>query len=335
MSVGSPEKENTVSRIGIGLAQWAMGLVVAMLLLVGASAVHAETENTGAGAESSSSEEKQGDGFVLELGAGFLLHSQGQNASVIASIENPPGPAAVPTPFEGRVEPALAPGFTVEAAVLSPPLFSHEYAPSVFFHVGYENVLEDSFATFRAIDSFSPSDIPNQVQQKCEDGVFDSACDIRSSIDTSIDSMWYLGVGFQVPTPIFEDRLKLRVALDYLGQKWGDTSFSWERNTQYPTPPPPANQPPPPKSQKVDAIFSGVTTHALGFGTSALVDVYQWRSLQMRLFLDLRFAWILNDMEDEYNVESPGVGSFQVFVGPEKFIAQAGGGIRIYWSPNW
>ena len=67
---------------------------------------------------------------------------------------------------------------------------------------------------------------------------------------------------------------------------------------------------------------------------AALVDVYEWKEFQVRLFLDTRFSWILNDTEQNYTVESE-YGSFDIKAGPEKFIAQAGGGLRIYWSPRW
>ena len=318
--MGSPE---TLKKDAVGwqrgvLARWAMAQIFAALLLFGSSAIHAETESTDASAESSAEEKKPG--FGLELGAGFLLHSQGQDAGVSSGG----------TAIDGRVEPALAPGFTVDATVLSPPLFEHEYAPSAFFQIGYQNVLEDSFATFRGVAAYSPSDVPNVVAQECAGGADNSSCDIRSSIDTSIDNMWYLGVGFQVPTPIFEDRLKLRFALDYLGQQWGDADFSWSRTTNLP-----AFQGGGQLKESVDASLPGVTTHALGFSTATLVDVYQWKGLNLRLFLDLRFAWILNDPGGDYSVSEPGVGDFQVLAVPDKFIAQAGGGIQVYWSPNW
>ncbi|MEE3328907.1 MAG: hypothetical protein VX252_16325 [Myxococcota bacterium] len=327
----SPEMENAPSANGVAGAQRVIGLVLAALVFWGASLSYAEEESVDSSAASTPAVEdveEERRGFGLELGAGFLLHSQGMNANVREQLEDASNPGTF-LPWEevqGRVEPALAPGFTVEATVLSPALFSNKYAPSIFLHVGYENLLEDSFATFRAREGYSSSDTPNVTAEECEGGSDQSACDISTGLTTAIKEMWFLGVGIDLPTPIFEDRLRFRIALDYLGQKWENSEFEWERNTTLRL----GER----SRQRAEASFPGWTTHSLGVGASALVDVYQWKELQVRFFLDTRFSWILNDYERFYEVGND-FGNFQVHLGPEKFIAQAGGGIRIYWSPRW
>ena len=337
MSVDSPEMESSWSQEYTAGFRCVMGLVLAVFVFCVAGAAHAEADGPVSGSASEQgSEEAEENRWGLEIGAGFLLHSQGQNVSIISSLDNPsydpglpPGPGNpefITQPADGLVEPALAPGFTVEATVLSPALFEHEYAPSLFVHVGYENLLEDSFATFRSIKAYSPSDDPNVTARECEGGSDDSSCDISTGFDTAIESMWFLGVGVDLPTPVFEDRLRVRLAMDYLGQKWSDSDFNWERNTTV--------QGGARSQQRVDASFAGLTTHSLGLGVAALVDVYEWNDFQVRLFLDTRFSWILTDVDQDYTVNSD-FGSFDISAGPDKFIAQAGGGLRIYWSPRW
>ena len=333
----SPEMESSWSQEYAAGFRCAMGLVLAAFVFCGASVAFAEEGAVGSTpASEADSEENERNRWGFEIGAGFLLHSQGQNARIVGSLRNdnydpglpsgPTNPEFITKPLEGLVEPALAPGFTVEATVLSPALFEHQYAPSLFLHVGYENLLEDSFATFRSIESYSSSDRPNLTAEECEGGSDLSSCDISSGFDTAIQNMWFLGVGVDLPTPAFEDRLRLRVALDYLGQEWKGPDFRWERNTTL--------QGGARSKQSVEASFPSLTTHSLGVGVAALVDVYEWKEFQVRLFLDTRFSWILNDTEQNYTVESE-YGSFDINAGPEKFIAQAGGGLRIYWSPRW
>lgn len=394
-----PEIGNMPNENSAAGARWWTALFLASLLFLASFSAYAAADDIASAADGSSSAEKQQPerGWGIEFGAGFLLHSQGQDASVDATLERGGVPEET-TQTPGRVEPALAPGFTLEATVLSPPLFSHKYAPSAFFHVGYQNLLEDSFATFRGIVSDNVStDFPDERTDSCDiranEGVYDIevggnferaetmekrgfSCDLTTGIDTAIEDMWFLGVGVEVPTPIFEERLKIRVALDYLGQRWADSSFNWKRSNNFracatrlsasgaiPAVGGPNQQPlinnnscflqdtEPPldpntnepfvgnsvgqrSQQVINASLPGWTTHSLGVGVSALVDVYEWKELQVRLFLDTRFSWILNDVENSYLVESD-YGRFDVNVGPEAFIAQAGGGIRIYWSPRW
>ena len=84
----------------------------------------------------------------------------------------------------------------------------------------------------------------------------------------------------------------------------------------------------------MSSSFSSATTHALGFDVSTLVDVYKWKEFQLRLYLDTRFAWILSDSGGDIVIPSE-YGTFEVSTRPDQFIAQAGGGIRIYWTPHW
>ena len=382
----NPETENPPIIFGLAKVSWPRVLILsALAFCLASSSIHADTaDETGEIAPRTPEvdDAKEREGWQFEVGAGFLLHSQAQSADV--SVDWAPGQPDLSL-SNGRVEPALAPGFTLEATVLTPALTSHEYAPRLFVQAGYENLLEDSFATYRGFDSSAlsgsgicniPSEITVQVGGNPEAAIpvpgLDS-CDSTTSIDTAIQDMWFLGVGVQVPLPIFEDRMKLRLGLNYLGQRWGDAKFSWSRSQtwgvctsrNYPTAflpnalgvpyigtngqcvlltdPAPVgpdvnwergNRTQVASKDEVSSTFAGATTHALGINLSALVDVYQVGDFQLRFFLNTRFAWILNDSEAADVITSE-YGTFNVSTSPDSFIAQAGGGVRIYWTPRW
>ena len=374
--IGNPPKANHVAKM-----PWPNFLAWAgVVFCLATSPIHAETADTGEIAprtpEVETTDEREG--WQFEVGAGFLLHSQGQTASVDAEWADPDDPLNV---SGGRVEPALAPGFTLEATVLTPGLTSHKYAPRLYARVGYEALLEDSFATYRAFDSSALSGqgicspLPTltvEIGGNPETGIAIpglTSCDSKTDIDTSIQDMWFLGVGVEVPLPIFEDRMKVRLGLDYLGQRWGASEFSWSRSQtwgvctsrNYPTaflnnvigvpvlgnnnscnlqtnpptiPIQDGNRTQATTKNEVSSSFSSATTHALGFDVSTLVDVYKWKEFQLRLYLDTRFAWILSDSGGDIVIPSE-YGTFEVSTRPDQFIAQAGGGIRIYWTPHW
>jgi hypothetical protein len=102
---------------------------------------------------------------------------------------------------------------------------------------------------------------------------------------------------------------------------------------------------------------SGFVTHAIGPTVQVDVDVFKRGDLRINLFLELGFAWLINDtgstliLEDVpdqvYNCTidtssplcaykragEPPTVSFAV--SPQTLISQGGGGIRILWSPPW
>ena len=139
----SPEMESSWSQEYAAGFRCAMGLVLAAFVFCGASVAFAEEGAVGSTpASGADSEENERNRWGFEIGAGFLLHSQGQNARIVGSLRNdnydpglpsgPTNPEFITKPLDGLVEPALAPGFTVEATVLSPALFEHQYAPQSF-----------------------------------------------------------------------------------------------------------------------------------------------------------------------------------------------------------
>jgi hypothetical protein len=102
---------------------------------------------------------------------------------------------------------------------------------------------------------------------------------------------------------------------------------------------------------------SGFVTHAIGPTVQVDVDVFKRGDLRINLFLELGFAWLINDAgssltlddvpDQIYNCtldtssplcayklagERPSV-SFAV--APQTLISQGGGGVRILWSPPW
>jgi hypothetical protein len=80
------------------------------------------------------------------------------------------------------------------------------------------------------------------------------------------------------------------------------------------------------------------TNHAVGVGVAAEADVYSWRDMRVSLFLETRFAWLMdqNTMTLRAVSADPLDLDFSEFtVTPGAFIAQGGGGIRIRWVPVW
>ncbi|HIL01188.1 MAG TPA: hypothetical protein EYG06_03805 [Myxococcales bacterium] len=101
---------------------------------------------------------------------------------------------------------------------------------------------------------------------------------------------------------------------------------------------------------------SAFVTHAIGPTIQLDVDVFKRGDLRINLYLELGFAWLINDAgstlsfevpEQIYNCtldtssplcayklagEKPQV-SFAVT--PQSLISQGGGGIRVLWSPPW
>ncbi len=366
-----------VKRESVFLAFAVLMGTACLAFFTGPAFAQAESQTPGemAGSEASSDEtaQKNKEGWGLEFGVGFVLHVQDMEASASADFDPLTNPADPPEgdPLNisnGTSDWAIAPGFSLDMTVLSPPLFEAKYAPRVFFQIGYQNLLEDSFTGYRdfqAGEGAGPCGVSAEYPNPGGPGAgtdnalyipSTASCDATTASNTSIQDMWYLGVGFQVPVPIFEDRAKFRLSFDYLGQKWGPQDFSFDRNSSYTvcygqgafidpnnnncvrpnTGPGPPTRPGliqiDQTKESVSGLGSSLTTHALGIGLKGLVDVYEWRGLKVRLFLETRFAWLLNDYEQTGTFETD-LGSFNSTIRPSEFIAQGGGGVRVYWSP--
>ena len=98
---------------------------------------------------------------------------------------------------------------------------------------------------------------------------------------------------------------------------------------------------------------------AIGPTVQVDVDVFKRGDLRINLFLELGFAWLINDAgstlsfdvpEQIYNCTIAGASlasplcdykragekpSVSFEVSPQTLISQGGGGIRILWSPPW
>jgi len=98
------------------------------------------------------------------------------------------------------------------------------------------------------------------------------------------------------------------------------------------------------------------TTHAIGPTVQVDVDVFKRGDLRINLFLQLGFAWLINDAGSSLSFEAPDqiynctidtsspLCAYKVAgqkpevefsVVPQSLISQGGGGIRILWSPPW
>jgi hypothetical protein len=240
------------------------------------------------------------------LGMGFVLSYQDQAGS------NNGGLGFL---HPGTSDSIVSPGFRFDASLASPVLFESlvgPFAPRVFAQVGTQLLLEDNFVAWRSIFTPPGTSTTNETL-----------------VQSSVDSQWYLGVGLEFLIPAGERDIRLRTSVDYMSQTLSasGTSDSTTRTsgdtieTHYESP----------------VVES--TNHAVGVGVGAEADVYSWRDMRVSLFLETRFAWLMDQNTINLravNVGNPSDPAFSEFsVTPGGFIAQGGGGIRIRWVPVW
>ena len=303
-----------------------VGTVLATILLLGSllgSATVAIAAETDADAAESGADvaETDGDGEPVKavnrdnekwqpsLGMGFVLSYQDQAGS------NNGGLGFL---HPGTSDSIVSPGFRFDASLASPVLFESlvgPFAPRVFAQVGTQLLLEDNFVAWRSIFTPPGTSTTNETL-----------------VQSSVDSQWYLGVGLEFLIPAGERDIRLRTSVDYMSQTlsaFGTSDKTTRTNeetieTHYESP------------------VAEATNHAVGVGVAAEADVYSWRDMRVSLFLETRFAWLMdqNTMTMRADNSDPCVGNPELCyseftVTPGAFIAQGGGGIRIRWVPVW
>ena len=300
-----------------------VGTVLATILLLGSllgGATVAIAAEPGAGAAETGADaaEPGGDGepakavnsdnekWQPSLGMGFVLSYQDQAGS------NNGGLGFL---HPGTSDSIVSPGFRFDASLASPVLFESlvgPFAPRVFAQVGTQLLLEDNFVAWRSIFTPPGTSTTNETL-----------------VQSSVDSQWYLGVGLEFLIPAGERDIRLRTSVDYMSQTlsaFGTSDITTKvsgdtEETHYESP------------------VAESTYHALGVGIAAEVDVYTWRDMRVSLFLETRFAWLMDQNTINLravNVGNPSDPAFSEFsVTPGGFIAQGGGGIRIRWVPVW
>ncbi len=263
------------------------------------------------------------DLWIPSLSIGFLMHVQDQDARVISGL----GANSANSTTDGLA----SPGFRFDVSLATPALFESELEPRIFAQVGAQVILEEEFTAYRSIDSYSPGlspPVPSAViGANCgiSENPFDpiTGCTIRNRVETQINSQWYVGTGFQIVIPAWQRQVRLRTAVDYLGQSFsmtGTTSrdIQGRGETVYSSP------------------VSSSTTHAVGASLQGDALVYRWRDLRVSLFLETRFAWIVSGGQQVFStVDSDPANLTTYSIEPDPFIAQGGGGIRFSWLPNW
>ena len=227
-------------------------------------------------------------------------------------------------------------------------------------------------------------------------GVGGTDCDTNFRAKTSIDLMWELGVGVEFTLPVLSRQFHVRLSVNYRGQSFGETEGTWDRASSFEvcmappkvgavggatsnggclTPGDPVHTYP---RQNVGNITefalaaehkkysaprftasgtgSAFVTHAIGPTVQVDVDVFKRGDLRINLFLELGFAWLINDAGSTLSFEVPDQiynctidtssalcaykragekPSVSFAVAPQTLISQGGGGVRILWSPPW
>ena len=295
-------------RLSTGLL---VGRVLATALLLGSAtvAIAAETDGDGDPATTVNSDHEK---WQPALGMGFVLGYQNQQGS-----QSGGDVGRDPTTGEflpGTTDAMVSPGFRFDASVATPVLLPERtwvgrvLAPRLFAQVGTQLLLEDNFVAWRSIGSVQSTTTETLVQ-------------------SSIDSQWYAGAGLEFVIPAGERKIRLRTSVDYVGQTVSafGTSDVTTRSTGNPA-----------DETHYESPTSQITNHALGVGLSAEAAVYSWRDMRVSLFLETRFAWLMDENSmtlRAVNVDSPDFSEFTVT--PGAFLAQGGGGIRITWAPVW
>ena len=301
-----------------------VGTVLATILLLGsllggATVAIAAEPGAGAAEPGADAAETDGDGepakvvnsdnekWQPSLGMGFVLSYQDQAGS------NNGGLGFL---HPGTSDSIVSPGFRFDASLASPVLFESlvgPFAPRVFAQVGTQLLLEDNFVAWRSI--FTQSD---------------SAITTETLVQSAVESQWYLGVGLEFLIPAGERDIRLRTSVDYMSQTLSasgtsDITSKPEAGVTLET--------------HYESPVAETTNHAVGVGVAAEADVYSWRDMRVSLFLETRFAWLMD--QNTINLRAvnvgdpsdPGFSDFTVI--PGAFIAQGGGGIRIRWVPVW
>jgi hypothetical protein len=276
------------------------GATVAIAAETGADA--AETDGDGDPAKVVNSDNEK---WQPSLGMGFVLSYQDQEGSNNAGLGfGDPGTS------DGIV----SPGFRFDASLASPVLFESlvgPFAPRVFAQVGTQLLLEDNFVAWRSIFTPPATSTTNETLVK-----------------SSVDSQWYLGVGLEFLIPAGERDIRLRTSVDYMSQTLSasGTSDSTTRQSGNTI------------EKHYESPVAETTNHAVGVGVAAEADVYSWRDMRVSLFLETRFAWLMDQNTMTLRAVSADpleLGFSEFTVTPGAFIAQGGGGIRIRWVPVW
>ena len=258
------------------------------------------------------------DQWIPSLSLGFLMHVQDQDARVIGGL----GANSTNATTDGLA----SPGFRFDAAIATPSLVESELEPRLFAQVGAQVILEEEFTAYRSIDSYSPANATfSEIALNCGVDPVNPIlnCTIRNRVQSQINSQWYVGTGLQIVIPAWQRQVRLRTAVDYLGQSFSMSGTSsrdipGRGETIYSSPP------------------SSSTTHAVGASVQADALVYRWRDLRVSLFLETRFAWIVSGGETIFSTEDTSGNTLTTYsIEPDPFIAQGGGGIRFSWLPQW
>jgi len=276
----------------------------------------------GSGAAESTGTEANEDGtdlWIPSLTAGFVLHVQNQDAGVFSGLGSG---------SQGTSDSMVSPGFRFDASIATPVIYESSWSPRLFAHVGAEMILEEKFTAYRSIASASfPNQSVAEILALC--GQFTQNCTVETRVESKINSQWYLGTGLEFVVPLWQRQVRLRTAVDYLGQSLSMSGSSSVLLRALPG-----------SAATEENYLTGnpsTKTHSLGVNLQADAQVYEWRDLRVGLFLETRFTWMLSG--DQVLLESrlDGTGPVgTVFsIEPDSFIAQGGGGIRLSWLPKW
>ncbi|HPG27716.1 MAG TPA: hypothetical protein PLW10_18925 [Myxococcota bacterium] len=315
-------------RATIGIASLALGLGLA------SAATAAEDEGR----------------WALAVRGGVGIHLQGLDASVRGSdllpfIRTSPGfvdnPATVANEgFDVSIE--GAPGDSAQTIEfrLGLRLYAPEDLlplpergrPRLFVQAGIEKPLDDGFVALRYDRNFDSGvsalyGTGRTVGEFCPDVPPTQACGYAARVNYDILLNWTVGFGADFTLPVWQDQFHLVPFVEYFGQAFEtDAAFSVTLTQSLQS-----------DARRVIKSSTGPDyLHGISAGLGYEVDVYENDYGNIRIFLESRATWILNDREVRYGAVNPtpttNFSTADFMVRPSGFIVTTAFGLEFRWK---
>jgi hypothetical protein len=282
---------------------------------------------------------------AFRIGPG--LHVQGLDGSVFG----PDTPIFIHTPSPTPDNPATtadegfdvstlgAPGDSIQTVEFSFRLrlyapqdlfeFTEKSRIRPFIQMGAERPLDDGFVAMRYNSTFDTSvasryGAGRTLSEFCPGTPATQACAYESRVRVDVLATWSAGFGADFTLPIAEDQYHLVPFVEYFGQAYqSESEFELTLRQSL-------------SSDNTKTIKSKTGTeilHGVAAGLGFEVDVYEAKWFAIRLFLESRAAWLLNDREARTSATNPtptpGFNTADFMVRPSGFVVKAGGGLEI------
>jgi hypothetical protein len=206
---------------------------------------------------------------------------------------------------------------------------SEKVRPRLFFLLGAELPLDDGFVAMRYDQNFDNNvaqlyGAGRTLSEFCPGTPATQACRYSSRVNIDILANWSAGFGADFTLPVWENQFHLVPFLEYFGQAFesqGEFGLTLSQNLQSDV------------NRNIKSESDTELLHGLAAGLGFEVDVYETKRFGIRLFLESRAAWILNDREVRYSgtnqTPTPNFNTADFMIRPSGFVVTTAGGIEI------